>query len=77
VYKNVKRTAACNTNGSVFIAETCSKDTTCLNKGYADIVAYKGVFIYFIVYIYVVDLYYSRNSHPCVSNDSSVICFAI
>jgi hypothetical protein len=27
-------------------AETCSKDNTCLNKGHADIVAYKGVFIY-------------------------------
>jgi hypothetical protein len=29
-------------------AETCSKDNTCLNKGHADIVAYKGVFIYFL-----------------------------
>jgi hypothetical protein len=26
----------------------CSKDNTCLNKGHADIVAYKGVFIYFL-----------------------------
>jgi hypothetical protein len=30
-------------------AETCSKDNTCLNKGHADIVAYKGVFIYFLL----------------------------
>jgi hypothetical protein len=29
-------------------AETCSNDNTCLNKGHADIVAYKGVFIYFL-----------------------------
>jgi hypothetical protein len=29
-------------------AETCSKDNTCLNKGHTDIVAYKGVFIYFL-----------------------------
>jgi hypothetical protein len=30
--------------------ETCSNDNTCLNKGHADIVAYKGVFIYFFRY---------------------------
>jgi hypothetical protein len=29
-------------------AETCSIDNTSLNKGHADIVAYKGVFIYFL-----------------------------
>jgi hypothetical protein len=29
-------------------AETCSKDNPGLNKGHADIVAYKGVFIYFL-----------------------------
>jgi hypothetical protein len=31
-------------------AETCSNDNTYLNKGHADIVAYKGVFIYFLRY---------------------------
>jgi hypothetical protein len=29
---------------------TCSIDNTSLNKGHADIVAYKGVFIYFLRY---------------------------
>jgi hypothetical protein len=36
VYKNVKK--------------TCSKDNMCLNKGHTDIVAYKGVFIYFCIH---------------------------
>jgi hypothetical protein len=51
-------------------AETCSKDNTFLYKGHADIVAYKGVFIYFLqklqltIYKHVFGLIFNQFSRP-------------